>query len=152
MCVVILKKDRDFLKYQSSQYEEQMELKKELQKYNTSTSPKAKGTHERDSSPSDHMDGLSSEPQPGQSNSPPSDHVNGQGSGSERPVREEQNKQQKVSNSAHHGASKRQESSKDYKRNPVYPGMKNALKDSDLSKRKYKMAKKRLQEQCKTLL
>ena len=40
----------------------------------------------------------------------------------------------------------------DYKNNPVYPGMKKALKDTHLSKRKYKMAKKQLQEDCKMLL
>ena len=42
-----------------------------------------------------------------------------------------------------------QEDTPDYKNNPVYPGMKKVLKDTNLSKRKYKMAKKQLQEDCK---
>ena len=41
-----------------------------------------------------------------------------------------------------------QEDTPDYKNNPVYQRMKKVLKDTNLSKRKYKMAKKQLQEDC----
>ena len=149
MCIVILKKDNDLLKYLSS-HKEQME--NERQKSNISTTTKSPEPHgESDSSPTESVDGLGSESQPGQ------------GDGSKQSVpsaagaQEKQNEWpiRKVSDSAHHGASKsrmRQDRSKDYKCNPIYPGMKTVLKRSNLSKRKYKMAKKQLQEECKTLL
>ena len=76
------------------------------------------------------------------------------------PAQEEQSERRQVKDKAHHGAPKsrmREERSTDkrtpdYKRNPVYPGMKKVLKDTNLSKRKYKMAKKQLQEDCERLL
>lgn len=76
------------------------------------------------------------------------------------PAQEERNERRQVKDKAHHGAPKsrmREERSTekrtpDYKNNPVYPCMKRTLKDTNLSKRKYKMAKKQLQEDCERLL
>ena len=76
------------------------------------------------------------------------------------PAQEKLSERRQVKDKAHCDAPKsrmRKEGStekctSDYKNNPVYPGMKKALKDTNLSKRKYKMAKKQLQEDCKGLL
>ena len=76
------------------------------------------------------------------------------------PAREKRSERRQVKDKAHRGAPKlrmRKERStekrtSEYKNNPVYPDMKKALKDTNLSKRKYKMAKKQLQEDCERLL
>ena len=112
------------------------------QKSDTSTSAKAK-----------ELPGLSGA-------SPPIEDRLGSADGSEPPAQEEWSERRQVNDKAHRGAPKskmREERSTEkrtpvYKSNPAYSGMKKVLKDTNLSKRKYKMAKKQLQEDCERLM
>ena len=171
--VLELKIENIKLKESSGLTELPPSIEVKLQKSNTSASARAKESRglseppfsiEVRSQKSDTSTRVKAKELPGLSGAPPpiEDRL-GSADGSEPPIppaQEEQSERRQVTDKAHRGAPKsrmREERSTEkrtpvYKSNPAYLGMKKVLKDTNLSKRKYKMAKKQLQEDCERLM
>lgn len=140
-----MKKDNDFLNYQKKMSDKVLKLTNKIiqltelsQKSDTSASARAKESQS-----------LSEPPPPPHKLEDKLDFDGPEPSIPPAQLQEEQNEQQQVKDKAH---AESKSKTPDYKKNPVYPGMKKVLKDTNLSKRKYKMAKKQLQEDCERLL
>jgi hypothetical protein len=165
-CIITLKKDNDLLKYQKFMCKELSDLVDKLEKSDTSSSQEDKESPVVSASPPSVEGGLlksdtsasrRAKASPNLSASPPATVDRLDSDGLEQPMSsalEERSEQRRVNDNAHRGASKSRTKQSPltekpaYKSSAVYPGMKRVLKLSNLSTRKYKIAKKQLQEQC----